>query len=359
MAKRTYTYDGSSWVGLASPAVSLSNYPNMTNTPISGFRNALINGGMDVWQRGTSGIVPTSTQQYTADRWESYRAGYAAGMSVYRPAGPTGITYAARVQRDVGNTSTASMAFGQAIESVNSTRFDGKNVTLSFWARAGANFSSASSVLTAQVNYGTGTDQNYRNGFTGNTVVVSSGVTLTTSWQRFTITGNVNVVATQVGVQFSYTPIGTAGAADHFEITGVQLEEGSIATPFEQRPVGTEISLCQRYFQKSFSITTAPVTPAGTGDGSGNNLTIFAPTVGNAYSSLTRFQTTMRRNPDITLYNAETSAIGTWSIYSSSAQLNNSYAVAGGSYHNGIMFNVIGVPTVTVANGAWTANAEL
>lgn len=250
MAKRTYTWDGSAWQGLASPAVSLTNYPDITTTPISGFRNALINGGMDVWQRGTSGIVPTSTQPYTADRWESYRSGYAAGMSVYRPAGPTGITYAARVQRDVGNTSTASMAFGQAIESVNSTRFDGKNVTLSFWARAGANFSSASSILTAQVTYGTGTDQNYRNGFTGNTVVVSSPVTLTTSWQRFTITGNVNAAATQLGVQFSYTPVGTAGAADHFEITGVQLEEGLIATPFEQRPFGLELLLCQRYYHR-------------------------------------------------------------------------------------------------------------
>jgi hypothetical protein len=249
MAKRTYTWDGSAWQGLASPAVSLDNYPNMTTTPISGFRNALINGGMDVWQRGTSGIVPTSTQPYSADRWESYRAGYAAGMSVYRPAGPTGITYAARVQRDVGNTSTAFMAFGQAIESVNSTRFDGKNATLSFWARAGANFSSASSILNAKINYGTGTDQNYRSNFTGNTVVASGDVTLTTSWQRFTITGNVNAAATQLGVQFSYTPVGTAGAADHFEITGVQLEEGSIATPFEQRPVGTELALCQRYYE--------------------------------------------------------------------------------------------------------------
>jgi hypothetical protein len=238
----------------------------MTTTSISGFRNALINGGMDVWQRGTSGIVPTSTQPYSADRWESYRAGYAAGMSVYRPAGPTGITYAARVQRDVGNTSTASMAFGQAIESVNSTRFDGKNVTLSFWARAGANFSSASSVLTAQVNYGTGNDQNYRAGFTGGTIVVSSGVTLTTSWQRFTIAGNVNVVATQVGVQFSYTPVGTAGAADHFEITGVQLEEGLIATPFEQRPFGLELALCQRYFQRH-------VDPAGIGVNNGTAAT--------------------------------------------------------------------------------------
>jgi hypothetical protein len=150
------------------------------------------------------------------------------------------------------------MAFGQPIESINSTRFAGKNVVLSFYARSGANFSSATSILTAQVTYGTGNDQNYRNGFTGNTVVVSSPVTLTTSWQRFTISGNVNTAATQLGVQFSYTPVGTAGAADHFEITGVQLEEGLIATPFEQRPVGTELALCQRYYERASGVAASP-----------------------------------------------------------------------------------------------------
>lgn len=248
MAKKAKVYTGTEWVDLAAATTDLSQYPNMTTTPISGFRNAIINGDMDVWQRGTSGIVPTSTQPYSADRWESYRGGYAAGLSVYRPAGPTGITYAARVQRDSGNTSTAAIAFGQPIESINSTRFAGKTVVLSFYARSGANFSSASSVLTAQINSGTGTDQNYRGGFTGGTVVATNGVTLTTSWQRFSITGTVSSSATQVGVQFSYTPVGTAGAADHFEITGVQLEEGLIATPFEQRPIGTELALCQRYY---------------------------------------------------------------------------------------------------------------
>jgi hypothetical protein len=258
---------------------------------------------MDIWQRGTSGIVPTSTQPYSADRWESYRAGYAAGMSVYRPAGPTGITYAARVQRDVGNTSTASMAFGQPIESMNSTRFAGKNVVLSFYARSGANFSSASSVLTARIDSGTGTDQNYRAGFTGSAVVATSGVTLTTSWQRFTISGNVNAAATQVGVQFSYTPVGTAGAADHFEITGVQLEEGLIATPFEQRPVGLELSLCQRYFVRLND-------PAGSGTGTGS-------TTGGCSRTNFALPVQMRAIPTVSMsgtfafWNGQTASTGT------------------------------------------------
>ena len=249
MAKKAKVYTGTEWVDLAAATTDLSQYPNMTTTPISGFRNAIINGGMDVWQRGTSGIFPTSTQPYSSDRWESYRAGYAAGLSVYRPSGPTGIQYSARVQRDSGNTSTASIAFGQSIETSNSIRFRGKTVVLSFYARSGANFSSASSLLSVFLSTGTGTDQNFRNGFTGRVDAISSSATLTTSWQRFTYTGTIGSGISQVGVQFSYTPVGTAGAADHFEITGVQLEEGTIATPFECRPIGTELALCQRYYQ--------------------------------------------------------------------------------------------------------------
>lgn len=249
MAKRARVWTGTEFVDLASSNTDLTNYPNMTTTPISGFRNAIINGGMNIWQRGSGGIVPTSTQPYSADRWESYRDGYATGLAVYRPSGPTGIQYAARVQRDAGNTSTASIAFGQPIETANSVRFIGKTVTLSFYARSGANFSSASSLLSVFLATGTGTDQNFRNGFTGRVNVISSSATLTTSWQRFTYTGTIGSGISQVGVQFSYTPVGTAGAADHFEITGVQLEEGTIATPFEQRPIGTELALCQRYYE--------------------------------------------------------------------------------------------------------------
>jgi hypothetical protein len=137
----------------------------------------------------------------------------------------------------------------QSFESSNSVQFSGKSVTFSFYARAGANYSAASSALTVTVRSGTGADQNIANGFTGSTNVFASSATLTTTWQRFTFTGTVAASATQLGWILGFTPVGTAGAADYFEVTGIQLEAGSVATPFEFEDVGTTLRKCQRYFE--------------------------------------------------------------------------------------------------------------
>jgi hypothetical protein len=98
--------------------------------------------------------------------------------------------------------------------------------------------------------YGTGTDQNQIAGFTGSASIANQGNVLTTSWQRFTMTGTVNAAATQVGFQLVYTPVGTAGAADYMDIADVQWEVGSTATSF-QTATGTlqgELAACQRYY---------------------------------------------------------------------------------------------------------------
>jgi hypothetical protein len=215
--------------------------------------NAIINGAMEIWQRGTGLVTATSaTTGYVVDRWQMYRAGYATGGTTYQPSGPQGFQYAARVQRDSGNASTAGITFAQSLESKTSIPFAGGPVTLSFWARAGANYSSASNALLPSIVQGTGTDQNISGGFTSQTNVVSSSVTLTTSWQRFSVTGTVATASTQLGVSFYYTPVGTAGANDYFEVTGVQLEAGSIATAF-RRAAGTiqgELAACQRYYYR-------------------------------------------------------------------------------------------------------------
>jgi hypothetical protein len=217
-------------------------------------RNSTINGCMDIWQRGTS-IATGTSNVYTADRWQAGRSG-AAGLTVTRQA--TGDTtnlpfvqYAARVSRDSGNTATDIVKFYQSWESVNSIPYAGRTVTFSFYARRGANFSATSNNLEAYLLSGTGTDENVFSGFTGQaTVGGSASNALTTTWQRFQFTGTVASTATQLGIRFYYSPTGTAGAADYFEVTGVQVEVGSVATQIQRNgaTLQTELAACQRYY---------------------------------------------------------------------------------------------------------------
>ena len=82
---------------------------------------------------------------------------------------------------------------------------------------------------------------------------MSGTPTLTTTWQRFTYTGTIAATATEVSVGFEWTPSGTAGATDYFEVTGVQLEVGSTATPFSraQGTIQGELAACQRYYYRA------------------------------------------------------------------------------------------------------------
>lgn len=221
--------------------------------------NPVLNSGFNVWQRGITFTVQSGigSTAYTADRYQFYRQGGVVGSTMSRVVtGDTTnlpfIQYAARIQRDVGNTSTANTFVVQSIESVNSIPFAGKTVTFSFYARKGADYSAGSSVLIANLFYGTGTDQNALAGFTGQTNIFSSNVTLTATWQRFTITSASPIAstATQLGFSFQNTPVGTAAAADYYEVTGVQIDIGSVALPFRTAGVSyqQELALCQRYY---------------------------------------------------------------------------------------------------------------
>ena len=216
------------------------------NENIAG-KNLVINGGMDIWQRGTSFANLYNT--YTADRWQNYSG--VTGITLSQVAsGLTGFSYALRSQRNSGGTSTGTMYVGQSLESVNSIPFAGKTATFSFYARCGSNFSPTGSQITATLQYGTGTDNNIYSGFTGGTAIVTAATTLTTSWQRFTYTSTFASTSTQIGFYFSSVPTGTAGANDYFDITGVQLEIAPQATPFSRAggSIGGELALCQRYY---------------------------------------------------------------------------------------------------------------
>jgi hypothetical protein len=139
--------------------------------------------------------------------------------------------------------------------------FAGQTVTLSFWAKAASG--TPKIAITHGQNFGTGGSPS-----TGSTTHISQ-VTLSTSWNRYSVTYTVPSISgktigtTENTSYYSLYLIYAAGSffnsitgslgwqQNTFDIWGVQLEKGSTATPFEQRPIGTELALCQRYYYRS------------------------------------------------------------------------------------------------------------
>jgi len=178
------------------------------------------------------------------DRWRSY--GGPMGFTISQQDVLSTLStskYALRLQRTAGNTQTNNIGVAQGIESKNCEGLAGTQLTLSFKARAGANLSGDFAYI---VFFGTGTDENPV-GMTGQTSDVTS-TPASTDWTSYTKTVTVPAGTTQITIGFSFTPSGTAGANDWFEVAEVQVERGSVATPFEHRSYGDELARCQRYY---------------------------------------------------------------------------------------------------------------
>jgi hypothetical protein len=207
-------------------------------------KNAIINGDFNIWQRGTSFSNPNGV--YTADRFR-YVGDSTVTLSrqTFTPgtapvAGYEG-TFFLRVAKSAGGS---AMVLDQPIEDVR--KFAGQTVTMSFYAKADAN-------VTSQAWW----DQYFGSGGSGG---VGTGLApyfaITTAWQRFSYTFNVpSISGKTIGTSSFAAPqfIRITDALAHtIDIWGVQLEAGSVATPF-QTATGTlagELAACQRYLYK-------------------------------------------------------------------------------------------------------------
>jgi hypothetical protein len=216
-------------------------------------KNAFYNSAFDVWQRGTSFALASGVNTYTADRWLAKRG--ATGVTVSRQTGSTNSQYCIRVQRDSGNGSGSAAQLVQPFEIADAIQYQGKTVTWSFYARKGADYSPASSVLTIVLLTGTGATEGnpFTSAYTGAVTLINTTVTLTTSWQRFTVTANIGATVTQFTPYFQMNPTGTAGADDYFEVSNVQLELGSVATAYARQSgsIQGELAACQRYYYRN------------------------------------------------------------------------------------------------------------
>jgi len=224
--------------------------PGIINS--GGRKNFIINGNMDIWQRANSGTVDGSLYYISVDRWMVRTVVVGGSVTVSKQSivssdsGAPRLKYCARVARN--NNDTSQLQFVQMVESIDAVKFAGMSVTLSFYARKHANWTAQNSNLNAVLYEGTGTDEKWYS-YTNSNVAINSNATLTTSWQRFNFTTTLRSTTTEFAVYFEFAGVGTNPTNDYFEITGVQLELGSVATPFEYRPFAEELALCQRYYE--------------------------------------------------------------------------------------------------------------
>jgi hypothetical protein len=217
---------------------------------------------MQIDQRSNGASFTMTASTYgsygSCDRW-NFGNSNASGCVAQRVTSTlAGFPYALQIQRSSTSAVTGFFGTAQDIETFNCQDLAGQTVTLSFYAQAGANFSAASNLMNVFVATGTGTDQSsnlmWTSAWTGFAKPLNTTATLTTTWTRYSYTVVIPAGTNEIAAAFYYTPTGTAGTADYFQITGVQLEPGPVATPFERRQYGQELALCQRYYQAQSSI---------------------------------------------------------------------------------------------------------
>ena len=201
-----------------------------------------------MWQRGTSFAVAAGVGTFTADRWQARSAGNA--LTVSRVAAEGSGRYGLKLQRNAGQTNGSGVGLLQVIEHSNMCDLAGKTVTLSLSMKTGANYSGGTVRCTPVV--GTAIEESSANLYTGTWTgynAYQQAAYVDTTMQRFTYAVDIPADTKELGIHIYYIPSGTAGADDSLTIEDVQLEVGPQATPFERRPIGLELTLCQRYYE--------------------------------------------------------------------------------------------------------------
>ena len=221
------------------PASQLPNQSYVDNKP-TGFKNYIINGGFDVWQRGTN--FSSFISGVSADRWIC-RAASSFTPSVYTISRGFSSSYGGYFKLDV---SGADSNWYVETHLENPSHFSSKTLTFSFDSIG--NISNPAQVFRARIYLWTTTNQyvhiNSDVIYTMSTETTRESITFTCpDFGQYTIDSNSYLL---VGIE----NVGII-ADGSYRFGRFQLEEGSVATPFEQRPYGLELSLCQRYYAKN------------------------------------------------------------------------------------------------------------
>jgi hypothetical protein len=283
-------------------------------------RNRIINGAMQIDQRNAGASVTPTDGQYTVDRFLCGVSQASKLTAQQSSTAPTGFSNSLLITSSSAYSITSTDYFDiqQRIEGFNTADLmwgtaNAKTITLSFWVRSSLTGTFGGCIRNSAQNY------SFVFGYTIGTA---------DTWEQKTITIAGPTSGTWIGgtngvgmiVQFSLgmgstlsntagswysgnyrsvtgatSVVGTSGAT--WYITGVQLEVGSVATEFERRPYGTELALCQRYYQKAMPQGTKPANPC---EGTGSTAT--AINANELISFAIKFPVVMRTTPTLTVF---------------------------------------------------------
>ena len=236
----------------ATGAVTLTGSLNAPNT--FGFKNRIINGGMNTDQRNAAAsqtFTAAGALAYSVDRWYGYCTG--ANVTGQQVAGATTPTVTQNRYRFTGAASVTAVGFGQRIEQKNSYDLAGSTCTLS----ADLGISATLTTVTWTAYYATTTADTFGSLASPTVTSIATG-TFTVGAAVTNFSANISIpAAATTGIQILFT-VGALTAGLTWTIGNVQLEKGSTATSFDFRAFPTELSLCQRYYFKTKS--TALVT---------------------------------------------------------------------------------------------------
>jgi hypothetical protein len=298
-----------------------------------GRRNVIINGAMEVAQRGTSATGRGASSNFIVDRFKANHNGNSAGRYTVSRAADVhdGFSKALKFECTTADTSIGSSERffieqpieGQFLQQFRKGSSDAKDFVVSFYAKANGNFTYVCGFYDAD-----------------NDRTVSRTFAVTSSWQRFEINFGADTTGafatdaglslqlrwylhagsgyTSASLQTSWDAVNNAATAggmtssffsstsNTFFLTGVQLEVGdkgdgtSTATPFEYRNLTDELPACERYYQKSYNYGNAPGANSSAGGVYERNSN--AANISNRMDAGTRFVTRMRGTPTVTIY---------------------------------------------------------
>ena len=370
-------------VAVSGDSITFPDNSVQATAPKVGMVNRIINGAMVIDQRNAGASVGNPVgAAYTLDRWLA--AGFSSSKyTIQQNAGA--VTPPVGFANYLGVTSSSSYSvpageyyvINQYIEGFNTADLawgtaSAATITLSFWAR-----SSLTGTFGGAL----------RNSADNRSYPFTYTVSAANTWEQKTITVAGDTSGTWVGatngvglrITFSLgsgstyngtagawagsnfnsatgavSVVGTSGAT--FYITGVQLEKGSTATSFDYRPYGTELALCQRYFEKTYSIGTALGTVTDTGM---VDVNITSSASSNAITTVW-FRVVKRASPTMTGYSNNSGASGIWTYARSGASATatpNFTPIGDSSFRVYVGTGAAWVPVNIY--GQWAADSEL